>query len=59
MDILAKLDELDAFANLMIEHVDVVRKDIIKEGTSKQRINKNSKDFVARAKAKRAKVRIS
>ena len=59
MDVLAKLNELKAFANLIIENVDAVENEIVKQGKSKQAINKNSMDFVARTKAKRAKVRIS
>lgn len=59
MDILAKLDEIDAFTDLITERSDLIRKEISKQDIAKKRINTELLDLVARAKAKRAKSRIS
>lgn len=58
MDILAKLDEIKAFADLITETSDLIRKEISKQNTSKKIINTEISDLVANAKAKRAKSRI-
>ena len=59
MDILAKLDEIDAFTEFITERSDLIRKEISKQGIAKKRIHKEQLDLLARAKAKRAKSRFS
>ena len=39
MDILAKLDEIDAFTEFITERSDLIRKEISKQGIAKKRIN--------------------
>ncbi|MEX2350777.1 MAG: hypothetical protein WD554_07845 [Flavobacteriaceae bacterium] len=59
MDILAKLDEIDAFTDLINEKSDLIRKELSKKEKANNKINTVSRDLVARALAKRAKSRIS
>ena len=59
MDILAKLDEINAFADFITERCDLIKKEITKKNKAKKRFKTESIDLVARAKAKRAKSRIS
>lgn len=59
MDIHAKLEELNAFADLIKFNVDVLKKELADQGTSKKQNEINSMHLLAAAKAKRAKSRIS
>jgi len=54
MNLLNKLDELVAFADLLKNNVIVLRNEIEKQGESKKRVDKQSLDIIARVKAKRA-----
>lgn len=59
MDILAKLDEIDAFTEFITERSDLIRKEVSKKGIAQNRVNTEQWDLLARAKAKLAKNRIS
>lgn len=59
MDILNKLDELEAHADLIKTNIALLKKQMLKHGSFKQEGTARSLDLVARAKAKRAKYRIT
>jgi len=59
MDIHAKLEELNAFADLIKVNVDVLKRELADQEMSKKQNEINSIHLLAAAKAKRAKFRIS
>ena len=64
MDIVTKINELEGFTELMRDSLDLLKKEIEKEETvkkkkTKKRIDRESFDLLAKAKARRAKNRIS
>jgi len=54
MNIISKLEELEAFADLMKNNVIILKKEIITHGESKKKVERKSLDLIAQVKAKRA-----
>lgn len=59
MDIQDKLDDLHAFADLIKDSVDLLKKEIAIQGKSKKQVENKTLRLLAEARAKRAKFRVS